>query len=52
MLILSLFLFAVVLLVLAVAFSRGLSNMDDILQVVEPGTPDATPARSLTPAEG
>jgi hypothetical protein len=44
-------LFAVVLLVLAVAATRGLLRIDEILEVVDPDDLDSTSARSLDRAE-
>jgi hypothetical protein len=38
----SVLLFTTVLLVLAAAAARGLFHIDEILEVVEPGEPDAT----------
>jgi hypothetical protein len=38
----TVFLFIAVLLVLAAAAARGLLHIDEILEVVEPGEPDAT----------
>ena len=52
MLTFSLFLFAAVLLVLAVAAVRGLSRIDDILEVVEPGDADPASFHPALRAEG
>lgn len=52
MFVFSLLLFAAVLLVLGAAASRGLSNMDQILTVVEPDVPTAAPAGPQLHAEG